>query len=142
MSDPFDLNRFVAAQAPVHAQVCEELATGRKTSHWMWFVFPQLEALGRSATAKHYGIASQDEARGYWQHALLGPRLVHCTSLVCQVSGRSAHDIFGSPDDLKFRSCLTLFHAVAPHEPIFAQALHQYFDGAGDQATLRWLAEH
>ena len=141
MSDPFDLNRFVAAQAPVYAQVCAELAAGRKTSHWMWFIFPQLKTLGRSATAKHYGIASQNEARGYWRHELLGPRLVHCTSLVCHVDSRSVHDIFGSPDDLKFRSCLTLFRAVAPQEPIFEQALRRYFDGASDEATLQWLAD-
>ena len=142
MRDPHELGRFVAAQAPVYEQVCQELRAGRKTSHWMWFIFPQLKTLGRSATAQHYGIASRDEALAYWQHELLGPRLAQCTSLVCGVSGRDVHEIFGSPDDLKFRSCLTLFHAVAPQEPIFEQALRQYFGGGGDAATTRWLAGH
>jgi uncharacterized protein (DUF1810 family) len=137
--DPHDLQRFVAAQDTVYDQVRAELAAGRKTSHWMWFVFPQLKALGRSSTAQHYGIADRAEALAYWQHPLLGERLRHCTSLVVGVDGRSVHQIFGSPDDLKFRSCMTLFAAVAPDEPVFAQALQKYFGGVPDARTLELL---
>jgi uncharacterized protein (DUF1810 family) len=133
--DPFGLRRFVQAQQPVYAQVCAELATGRKTSHWMWFVFPQLRGLGRSSMAQHYGIASADEARAYWAHLLLGPRLAQCTDLVLAVHGRTAHEIFGSPDDLKFRSCMTLF-ARATGEPLFSRALEKYFAGQADPATV------
>ncbi len=138
MDDAFDLQRFVAAQAPVYAQVCDELAAGRKTSHWMWFVFPQLKGPGRSATAQHFGIASRAEAQAYWQHPLLGPRLKQCTELVLAVEGRSANQVFGSPDDLKFRSCMTLF-AQATDEPAFRRALDKYFGGSADEQTLRLL---
>jgi uncharacterized protein (DUF1810 family) len=135
MDDPFDLQRFVAAQAPVYAQVTAELAAGRKRSHWMWFVFPQLKGLGRSAMAQHYGIASPAEARAYWAHPLLGPRLAQCTGLVLAIDGRSVHEIFGSPDDLKFRSCMTLF-AQATGEPLFTRALEKYFGGEADPRTV------
>jgi uncharacterized protein (DUF1810 family) len=135
MDDPFDLQRFVAAQAPVYAQVAAELAAGRKRSHWMWFVFPQLKGLGSSAMAQHYGIASLAEARAYWAHPLLGPRLAQCTGLVLAVDGRSVHEIFGSPDDLKFRSCMTLF-AQATGEPLFTRALEKYFGGEADPRTV------
>jgi uncharacterized protein (DUF1810 family) len=138
MDDVFDLQRFVTAQAPVYAQVCAELANGRKASHWMWFVFPQLKGLGRSATAQHFGIASRAEAQAYWRHPLLGPRLKQCAQLVLGVDGRSVHQIFGSPDDLKFRSCMTLF-AAATDEPVFREALDKYFAGKGDEQTLRLL---
>ena len=138
MDDPFDLQRFVDAQEPVYRQVCGELAAGRKTSHWMWFVFPQLKGLGRSATAQHYGIGSAAEARAYWDHPLLGPRLQQCTELVLAVEGRSAHEIFGTPDDLKFRSCMTLF-ARATGEALFTRALDKYFGGQPDPATLELL---
>lgn len=138
--DRFALERFVQAQAPVIEQVRAELAAGRKASHWMWFVFPQLSALGRGATARHYGIASLDEARAYWRHGLLGPRLLECVAAVLAVPQRSAHDIFGSPDDLKFRSCLTLFERVAPDEPLFAQALERFYGGERDPLTLQALA--
>jgi uncharacterized protein (DUF1810 family) len=138
--DPFDLDRFVQAQAPVIERVQAELAAGRKASHWMWFVFPQLRSLGRSGTARHYGIASLEEARAYWQHPVLGPRLRHCTALVLAVPGRTAHEIFGSPDDLKFRSCCTLFEAAAPEEPVFAQALQRFYGGERDALTLQALA--
>lgn len=137
--DPHDLERFVRAQASVHAQVCSELEAGDKRSHWMWFVFPQLTELGRSSTAQYYGIGSRDEALAYWQHALLGPRLAHCTSLVLGVHGRSAYQIFHTPDDLKFRSCMTLFRAVVPEQPLFSQALDKYFGGAPDPLTLKLL---
>jgi len=135
MDDPFDLQRFVVAQAPVYAQVAAELAAGRKRSHWMWFVFPQLKGLGRSAMAQHYGIASPAEARAYWAHPLLGPRLAQCTGLVLAIDGPSVHEIFGSPDDLKFRSCMTLF-AQATGEPLFTRALEKYFGGEADPRTV------
>ena len=137
--DPFDLARFVAAQDPVIDQVRRELEAGRKTSHWMWFVFPQLKGLGHSAMAVRYGIASLDEARVYLAHPLLGPRLRDCTGLVLRHPRRSAHQIFGSPDDLKFHSSMTLFDfAAQPAEP-FSTALHTYFNGNRDEASLRRL---
>jgi uncharacterized protein (DUF1810 family) len=132
-----DLQRFVDAQDPVYREVCAELAAGRKTSHWMWFVFPQLRGLGRSATAEHFGIASKDEAAAYLQHPVLGPRLKECTRLVLGVERRTAAQIFGSPDDMKFRSSMTLFAAVAD-EPLFRRAIEKYFDG-GDQRTIAML---
>ena len=121
------------------AHVRAELAAGAKTSHWMWFVFPQLRALGRSATARHYGIADRAEAAAYAAHPVLGPRLVECTRLVLGVHGKSAHAIFGSPDDLKLCSCLTLFEAVAPAERVFAEALARYYEGRRDERTLELL---
>ncbi|MGN6512644.1 MAG: DUF1810 domain-containing protein [Lysobacteraceae bacterium] len=139
MDDPHDLQRFVDAQAPIHATVIDELRAGRKASHWMWFVFPQLRGLGHSATAQHYGLASLDEARAYLAHPLLGPRLRECTGLVLRIEGRSAHAIFGSPDDLKFRSCMTLFGMVAPAENVFTQALDRYFGGEPDPRTIALL---
>jgi len=138
MSDPFDLQRFVDAQHSVYPEVRAELAAGCKRSHWMWFVFPQLKGLGATSMAQHYGIASKAEAQAYWAHPLLGPRLRECTELVLAVDGRSAHEIFGPPDDLKFRSCMTLF-AQAAGAPVFARALEQYFGGRPDEATLRLL---
>ena len=139
MADPYNLERFVQAQNPVYPQVCVELAAGRKSSHWMWFVFPQLKGLGRSAIAQHFGIASRAEAEAYWRHALLGARLKECTQLVLAVEGRTALQIFGSPDDLKFHSSMTLFAQVAPDEPVFQRALTQYFGGEGDAGTFERL---
>ena len=133
------LERFVEAQDHVYASVLEELAAGNKTSHWMWFVFPQLKALGRSSIAKHYGIASQGEALAYWQHPVLGERLKECTQLVLKVRGKTAHEIFSSPDDFKFRSCMPLFAQVAPEEPVFSQALERFFDGKPDAITISLL---
>lgn len=138
--DPFDLARFVQAQDPVLAEVQRELRQGRKRSHWMWFVFPQLRELGRSATARHYGISSLAEARAYAAHPLLGTRLVDFTALVLAVPDRTVHAIFGSPDDLKFRSCMTLFAAAWPGQPVFAEALRRHFGGAADSLTLDLLA--
>ena len=138
-ADPHDLERFVAAQDAVFPQVLDELSRGRKTSHWMWFVFPQLRGLGRSATARHFGLASGGEAGAYWRHPLLGARLKEGSDLVLAVAGRSALQIFGPPDDLKFRSCMTLFEAVAPGEPVFARALETYFGGERDARTLELL---
>ncbi|SFN19275.1 DUF1810 domain-containing protein [Variovorax sp. OV329] len=137
--DPFELERFVRAQAPVYAQACIELEAGEKRSHWMWFVFPQLAELGRSSTAQYYGIGSRAEAQAYWRHAVLGPRLAHCTALVQALQGRTAFQVFHSPDDLKFRSCMTLFAAAVPEEPLFRATLEKYYAGGGDPLTLSLL---
>ncbi len=123
------------------ASVRHELSAGRKQSHWMWFVFPQLRALGQSPTAKRYGIASLTEAQAYIAHPVLGPRLVECTKLVQAIHGRSVRDIFGSPDDMKFRSSMTLYTRAQPGTPEFDAALDQYFDGVPDQRTLDLLAQ-
>lgn len=131
--------RFVSAQAPVYSTVLAELSAGQKQSHWMWFIFPQLGALGRSPTAKFYGLAGLDEARAYLAHEVLGPRLVECTGLVNALSGRSAHEIFGSPDDLKFRSSVTLFRLAGGGE-VFDTALAKYYGGVDDAATVRLVA--
>lgn len=139
LPDPWNLQRFIEAQAPVYEDVVNELLGGRKASHWMWFVFPQLRGLGRSAMAEHYGLASLDEARAYLAHPLLGERLRECTRLALRVGSDDAHAIFGSPDDLKFRSCMTLFHAAAPEEDVFVQALQRFFGGIGDARTKALL---
>jgi uncharacterized protein (DUF1810 family) len=141
MADPHDLQRFVAAQAQTYEAALAELRRGRKQTHWMWFVFPQIAGLGLSDMARRYAIASRDEARAYLAHPLLGPRLVAAVQAVSAVQGRSAHEILGSPDDRKFQSCLTLFEQVAPAPEVFATALDQYYDGARDAATLRMLAD-
>jgi uncharacterized protein (DUF1810 family) len=132
-------SHFVSAQAPVYADVEAELRAGRKASHWMWFIFPQLTGLGHSEMARRYALGSLAEARDYLAHPVLGPRLRHCTGLVNAAEGRSAHDIFGSPDDLKFHSSMTLFHLAAPEEALFAAALAKYFAGREDGATLDLL---
>ena len=133
------LQRFVDAQDLVYDDVLDELRSGRKASHWMWFVFPQLRGLGHSAMATRYGIASLEEARAYLQHPVLGPRLRECTQLVLAVEGRSAHAIFGSPDDLKLRSCMTLFRAADPGEPLFDAVLRHHYGGEADPRTLALL---
>ena len=138
MTDPFELERFVDAQAPVYAGVVAELRQGRKQSHWMWFIFPQLAGLGHSAMAQHYALRSRDEAVAYLGHGLLGPRLRECTALVNAVEGRTIHDILGSPDDLKFHSSMTLFAAVSP-EPEFAKAIAKFYGGTPDRKTLELL---
>ena len=139
MIDPHNLQRFTDAQAPVYSQVVTELAAGEKSSHWMWFVFPQLDGLGRSSMAQRFAIRSREEARAYWQHPVLGSRLRLCIELMLAIKGRSAYQILDTPDDLKFRSCLTLFVAVLPDEPVFARALDKYFAGGGDSRTLELL---
>ena len=139
MADPYDLQRFVLAQNPVYRQICAELTAGAKTSHWMWFVFPQLKALGRSAIAQHFGIASRAEAQAYWQHPVLGFRLKECSELVMAVEGATALQIFHSPDDLKLCSSMTLFAQVAPQEAVFNHVLAKYFGGKGDETTLDLL---
>jgi uncharacterized protein (DUF1810 family) len=139
-SDPFDLNRFVEAQAPVYRSVLEELRAGRKRGHWMWFVFPQLRGLGSSPVAVRYGISSLEEAGAYVDHELLGPRLRECTGLVNQVQGRSAAEIFGSPDDLKLRSSMTLFARATDDNGDFLELLDRYYDGEQDELTLKRLS--
>ncbi|MFL6740956.1 MAG: DUF1810 domain-containing protein [Sphingomicrobium sp.] len=139
MDDPYNLHRFVAAQDPVLDGVIAELRSGAKVGHWMWFVFPQLRSLGRSAAAQYYGIASIDEARAYLAHDLLGPRLRQCIEAVLPWAGkRSPEQIFGPIDTLKLRSCLTLFDAIEPGS-IFGAALTGLFDGRADQQTLALL---
>jgi uncharacterized protein (DUF1810 family) len=139
MDDPHDLRRFVAAQAPVMGDVLAELRAGAKRTHWMWFVFPQLAGLGHSPTARHFAIASLAQARAYLHHPVLGARLVDCARLVNGHPGLSASRIFGTPDDLKFRSSMTLFSCAAPDEPAFAAALDQFFAGRPDPLTLDLL---
>ena len=134
--DPYNLERFVSAQDRIYPEVVSELRVGYKTSHWMWFVFPQIRGLGRSPVSLKYAICSREEAVAYLHHPVLGPRLKECTRLVLEVEGRSAEEIFGSPDDMKFRSSMTLFAEVSPDDDIFARSLQQYFDGAPDQLTL------
>ena len=134
-----DLSRFIDAQDHVLPQVRRELTEGRKRSHWMWYVFPQIAGLGHSAMSQRYAIASLVEARDYLADPVLGPRLTELTALVNQVQGRSVHEIFGSPDDAKFHSCMTLFHRAAPEEPSFRLALTRYFDDALDARTLERL---
>jgi uncharacterized protein (DUF1810 family) len=141
-SDDFDLARFVAAQAQDHAVALRELRAGAKRSHWMWYVFPQVAGLGTSAMAERYAIRSRREAAAYLGHPVLGPRLRTCTEALLQLSGRSARQVMGSPDDLKLRSSLTLFAALSPAGSVFHQALDRYFDGAQDQRTLDYLAAH
>jgi uncharacterized protein (DUF1810 family) len=139
MTDPFDLTRFVRAQDPVFRDIQGELTRGRKQSHWMWFVFPQVAGLGFSAMSQRYAIASRAEAKAYLAHPVLGPRLIECTRLVLAVEGRTINAILGAPDDAKFRSSMTLFGAVSD-EPVFDQALARYFSSERDGATLEILA--
>ena len=139
MPERFDLDRFIQAQAPVMVQVRTELSAGRKATHWMWFVFPQLAGLGFSHRAQIYAIASLDEARAYLAHPVLGHRLVECTHLVNAVEDRTAQEIFGSPDDLKFHSSMTLFSLADPDEPVFGLALERFFRNHRDQRTLDLL---
>jgi uncharacterized protein (DUF1810 family) len=136
MDRSIDLQRFVEAQADAYETALAELRRGRKTTHWMWFVFPQIAGLGRSSIARFYAIGSLDEARAYVAHPVLGPRLIACVRTVNALEGRTAHAIFGSPDDLKLHSSLTLFARAAPEEPVFAEALAKYFGGRLDTLTL------
>src|SRR5215217_2585793 len=133
MTDTFNLHRFVEAQEGVYTCVVQELREGHKRSHWMWYIFPQIVGLGGRSTSKKYAISSQDEATAYLEHPILGARLRECTQLVLNVEGRNAAQIFGYPDDLKFRSCMTLFEISAIDPTIFRAALLKYFDGEGDQ---------
>ena len=139
-SDPYDLRRFVDAQESVYRSVVAELRAGRKRSHWIWFIFPQLRGLGRSATAIRYGIASRDEAAAYLAHPVLGPRLRECTRLVAQVDGRSIEEIFGWPDNLKVRSSMTLFAQATDDNADFQAVLEKYYGGEPDPATIDILS--
>ena len=138
-SNTFDPARFLAAQAPVYSDVVQQLRAGRKTSHWMWFVFPQIAGLGRSAMSARYALENLDEAKAFAAHPVLGARLHECVTLVNALTGKSAHDIFGSPDDLKFRSSLTLFSVAEPAKRSFREALEKYFDAKPDRMTLAKL---
>jgi len=140
-TDSFDLQRFVDAQTPSFDEVCSELKHGQKRSHWMWFIFPQLKGLGASPMAVRYAISGRKEAEAYLQHEILGPRLRECTKLVLEVEGRSIRQIFGTPDDLKFRSSMTLFANAAREDRIFEQALQKYFAGQPDTVTIEKLQE-
>ena len=140
MDEPFQLSRFVIAQEPVIARVLAELRAGRKTSHWMWFVFPQIAGLGFSAMSQRFAITSMNEARAFLAHPVLGPRLRDCVAVLLRLNDRSAHQIFGSPDDAKLRSCLTLFAEASPEEDIFARALAKYYGEQPDPDTLARLA--
>lgn len=135
-NDPYSLERFVIAQNPVFEQVLAELRTGRKQSHWIWFIFPQLKGLGSSEMAREYGIGSREEAEAYLKHATLGPRLRECTQLMNALEGRPLRHILGYPDDLKFRSSMTLFALVAGEDDLFQSALQKYCGGEMDQWTL------
>jgi uncharacterized protein (DUF1810 family) len=138
-SQPFDLGRFLDAQEACFAQVLRELIAGQKLSHWMWFIFPQLRGLGSSPSAQHYGLASLAEARAYLDHPVLGARLRECTRCLLLLEGRSAAEIFGYPDELKLRSCLTLFERAAPQEELFGEALRKYYGGQPDVRALELL---
>ncbi len=139
MNDTFRLQRFVDAQALVYDTVRTELEAGCKRSHWMWFVFPQVQGLGSSATSRRFAIASLDEARAYLAHPVLGPRLTECTRLVNAIEGKSASQIFGTPDDIKFRSSMTLFAQASAHPEAFDAALRKYYGGEPDERTLELL---
>ena len=140
MDDPYNLKRFVDAQNPVYEQVRSELKRARKRTHWMWFIFPQIAGLGSSSMARHYAIGSLDEARAYLSHPVLGVRLVECTQLVNQAQARSIDEIFGYPDDLKFRSSMTLFARATADNHVFRQALETYFGGEADGQTEALLS--
>ena len=138
-ADPHDLQRFVDAQEPVFEQVCSELRAGRKREHWIWFIFPQIQGLGYSFTSRRFAIRSRAEAQAYLTHPILGPRLRECTRLVTAVEGRSIQEILGSPDDMKFRSSMTLFAHATTDNQVFLDALKKYFGSQFDPLTLERL---
>jgi uncharacterized protein (DUF1810 family) len=140
-ADPYDLERFVSAQnnGGTYDRAVQELCNGRKSSHWMWFIFPQIAGLGQSPTSRHFAISSLAEARAYLAHAVLGPRLLTCAGTVAATDGRTAEQIFGGIDAQKLRSSMTLFLRASPDEPVFAQVLDQFFDGQPDAETDRRL---
>ena len=136
-NDPYDLNRFISAQEGVYDRALAELRGGLKRTHWMWFIFPQIDGLGYSSTARHYAIKSLEEARQYLSHPILGPRLVECAEAVLAVQGRSASDIFGYPDDMKLHSSMTLFALVSEPHSVCVRVLEKYFQGKQDARTLQ-----
>ena len=137
--DPFNLNRFTEAQEGVYGRAMAELTGGRKRSHWMWFIFPQIEGLGHSSISRQYAIKSIEEARAYLKHPILGARLSDCAEAVLGIEGRSASEIFGFPDDLKLRSSMTLFAAISEQGSVFARVLDKFFNGERDERTLQLL---
>ena len=139
--DRFDLNRFVQAQEQVYPQALSEIKRGHKRSHWMWFIFPQIDGLGSSSTAKFYAIKSKDEAKAYLNHPLLGRRLVECAEVLLKLQGKSAEEIFGYPDDLKLRSSVTLFASVSEPDSVFSRVLDQYYGSQPDVKTLELLKQ-
>jgi uncharacterized protein (DUF1810 family) len=139
MDDPYNLRRFVDAQQAVYETVCGELRQGRKESHWMWFIFPQVKGLGHSEMAQKFAISSPEEAEAYLAHPVLGPRLRECSRIVAYLEGKSVEDIFGYPDDTKFRSSMTLFAQTAKDNEIFRRCLEKYFQGEPDRLTLAAL---
>jgi uncharacterized protein (DUF1810 family) len=138
-ADPFDLDRFVQAQAHIYDQALSEIQSGRKRSHWMWFIFPQIQGLGFSATSIHFAIKNTYEAKAYLDHPILGPRLRECAGAAAAVDGKSAREIFGSPDDLKLRSSATLFAHVSPPDSVFHHLLTKFFHGQPDSKTVQLL---
>jgi uncharacterized protein (DUF1810 family) len=138
-NDPYSLSRFVNAQETIFERVLAELISGQKRSHWMWFIFPQIEGLGNNPTSRYYAIKSLDEAREYLNHPVLGPRLVQCAEAVLAIQGKSASEIFGFPDDLKLMSSMTLFACVTDFPSVFGDVLEKYFDGKRDKETLKLL---
>ena len=139
-TDQHDLSRFLDAQNGIYEQALGEIRAGRKRSHWMWFIFPQFAGLGFSPTSQHYAIKTISEARAYLEHPVLGARLVECAEAALSVHADTAREIFGSPDDLKLRSCATLFASVSPEGSVFHRVLDRFFDGAADQKTLAFVA--
>ena len=137
--DPYDLNRFLQAQQNDYQRALSEIRSGRKRSHWMWYIFPQYDGLGFSSTSKRYAIKSVAEAEAYLRHTILGPRLLQCAEAVLGVEGRSASELFGSPDDMKLRSCATLFATVSPPGSVFERVLEKFFRGVRDEKTLRLM---
>ena len=138
-ADPYDLTRFVLGQELNYEDALSEIRNGRKRSHWMWYIFPQYQGLGSSSTSRRYAIKSIAEASAYLQHPILGPRLLECAEAALGVTGRSAHELFGSPDDMKLQSCATLFASVSPPGSVFERLLQKYFEGTRDEKTLSLL---
>jgi uncharacterized protein (DUF1810 family) len=139
MRDPYNLDRFLEAQSGIYERVLDELRRGQKSSHWMWFIFPQMRGLGRTETSVFFSISSLAEAKAYLEHPVLGPRLRECCELLLQLEGKSASQIFGSPDDLKLRSSMTLFAAIDFESAVFQSVLNQYFEGKPDPRALELL---
>ena len=135
-NDPYDLNRFISAQETIYKSVLEELRRGQKRSHWMWFIFPQIDGLGNSETSRYYSIKNEHEARAYLAHPVLGPRLLQCAETVLALNGKTASEIFGFPDDMKFKSSMTLFVRVSELQNVFVRVLDKYFDGKLDTKTI------
>jgi uncharacterized protein (DUF1810 family) len=139
--DPYDLDRFVQAQKHDYHAALSEITVGHKRSHWMWYIFPQFEGLGHSSMSRRYSIKSLDEAKAYLRHPILGPRLLECCEAIVAIDGRSASEIFGSPDDMKLRSCATLFAQVSPAGSVFERLLGKYFHGERDEQTVRLVGD-